>query len=420
MSARRFPLRRLGPLGLNTIYTSIGLCLRAAMQAFYLVLLSRWMGPHGYGLFAGSVAASVLLAPLAGWGIQFLLMERVGRNRDSAGAMWATALAQTVASGGLLSGFVICGALAMDERVALGAMLLLAVSELVLVPITQAASALLLAAGRGIGGSGVVCLAPAFRLLGVILLLGAGVEVTPSSVAVMHFAGAVLGAMAAILVVKRQTGPARWHERFALGKTSRLGTRYAIGALMATSYAEVDKLLMLQLVGATAAGLYTTAFRVIAVLAIPVAALINNALPRLFAAHGTDWRRVFVAVAGVAAAYAVAAAVLALGAGPLMPVVFGAAFAEASGYTRMLAPWLVLYALHQVTAAGLTSLGRQGLRVAIESGGMAAVILLDLLLLPLLGGKGAALALGIAEAALAAGCGIALLRNAPQSRPQTK
>src|SRR3546814_17242400 len=59
---------RIGRLGQNTLLGTGGLAIRALIQAGYLLVLSRWLGASGYGLFAGSVAVAILGAPLAGWG----------------------------------------------------------------------------------------------------------------------------------------------------------------------------------------------------------------------------------------------------------------------------------------------------------------------------------------------------------------
>lgn len=416
MAARLPIFPAVGRLGRNTIYTSMALALRAAMQAAYLILLSRSMGPADYGVFAGSVAAAVLLAPLSGWGMPYLLSDRVARSHASASWMWPSALVQTIASGIALGTPVVLATLAMRRSVGPSAMLLLVASELVAVPVMQAASTLLLAMERGAVGSVVICFSPIARLLLVLAFLAAGGTLTPSATVSLHFAGTIAGAATTLLVVRRIVGPASWGSRAPLFQTARSGTHYAVGSLVGSSYMEVDKLLLLQLVGAAPAGLYTTAFRVAAVFAIPVAALTNNALPRLFAAH-RDWSRVYKAVAIAGGCYGIAATIMAFGLAPAMPLIFGSAFRPASGYLLLLAPWPLLYALHQVAATGLTSRGRQGMRVVIETAGLLAVVVLDLLLLPRVGPKAAPWVLVGTEAFLVIGCwGILLRESAMTSR----
>ena len=311
---------RIGRLGVNTLYTSAALGARAVMQATYLILLSRSMGPGDYGLFAGSVAAAVLLAPLAGWGVQFLVAERIAKYPASTGSVWAGALVQTIATGLPLALLVMLGVLAMHDRLGLGAMCMLVLAELLILPVTQAASMLLLAMGRGAAGAWVVCFVPACRLAAVGALLLAGHDMDPSPVTVMHVAGTAVGGLVVLVLVRGVIGAAQWRDRPPLRDMLGRGTGYAFGLLFGAAYTEVDKVLLLQLAGAVMAGLYTAAFRVAAVLVIPIAALMGNALPRLFAAEGTpEWRRVFRAVVLASTAYAAAAAALALFVAPWMP-----------------------------------------------------------------------------------------------------
>lgn len=415
------PLRRVGRLGRNTVYTTVALGLRAIMQAAYLILLSRAMGPNEYGLFAGSVAAAVLLAPLSGWGVSMLVSERVGKDHAAGRGMWAGVLTQTAWTGGLLSIGVLLCVLALPDRLAVGPMTMLVLSELLVVPMTQSASALMLALGRGAAGSIVVCIIPALRLAAVGTWMLASDAFDGSSVAAMHVIGSVIGGAIVMAIVRNVVGDADWKARPPIRDMLARGKAYAFGLLVSAAYTEVDKVLLLQLANATVAGLYTTAFRVAAVLAIPVTALTGNALPRLFGVAGTpDWGRMFRAVAAASAAYAVGIAIVVFFAAGLMPVVFGAEFSHSTEYLRMLSPWIVLYAAHMVLATGLTSIGRQSTRVAIEAFGLAMVIAINVALIPTLGARGAVYALLATDATVAAACAVMLLRTLRQSRPQTR
>jgi O-antigen/teichoic acid export membrane protein len=413
--------RRVGRLGRNTAYTTVALGLRAVMQAAYLILLSRTMGPNEYGLFAGSVAAAVLLAPLSGWGVSMLVSERVGKHAHESRSMWAGALAQTTWSGGLLAIVVLLAVLALPDRLAPGPMTLLVLSELLLVPMTQSAATLMLALGRGAAGASNLCVISAFRLLaGGAWILAVG-DLHGSSAAVMHVVGSIVGAIVVVSIVRRVVGAADWKARPSISDMFSRGKAYALGMLVGAAYTEVDKVLLLQIANATVAGLYTAAFRVAAVMAIPVTALTSNALPRLFAAAGTnDWPRIFRAVAAASAAYAIGIAVVAFALAGFMPLVFGVEFAKSTEYLRLLCPWVVLYAAHIVLATALTSLGRQRLRVIIESFGLALVIGINVALIPTHGARAAAFALLATDATVALACAIALLRVVRQSRPQTR
>lgn len=403
---------RMGRIGRNTLFSSAGLGLRAVIQAGYLILLSRWMGPEGYGFFAGSVATVILLGPLCGWGVSYLLSDRVGRDRSMLAPLWATALVQIMLTGLLLVGLVLLvSAWLLGQRVSTGSMLLLALAELMALPVANMAISASLAVDRGVSAACAMCLVPVGRLLAVAAFMLLGWHGTPDSVAAMHFGGSVAGALVALWLVAQLGGSPAWRQRLPSREATREGTRYAIGALVGTSYQEIDKVLMLQLLGATAVGTYTAAFRVVSVFVLPITALMGVALPRLYAARGSvEASRIHRAVALAAIGYAVVATFVAAVVSPLLPYVFGADFAASRKYMLMLSLWIIPFALHQYAATGLTTCDRQRARVAIESAGLLLVVALNLWLLRAFGRGGAVAALLVTETFMAAACWIMLSR----------
>jgi O-antigen/teichoic acid export membrane protein len=403
----------IGRLGKNALLSTAGLGTRALIQAGYLLVLSRWMGPRGYGLFAGSVAAAIIIALISGWGVAYVVTQKVAHDRTRSHALWATAILQILLSGLLLIVvLMVVTRLALVERVDIRSMVLLGFAELVALPLVQAATSLCLALDRGATAAVSMCLVPAFRLFSMIVAVAVGVSGTPDHVAFLHFAGSVIGMLVAIYLVHRVSGAPAWRDRLSLPKATAEGTRYAVGALVGTSYQEVDKVLLLQLLGATVAGTYTAAFRVMSVFVLPIAALMGAALPRLFATHGTPGgARLLKTVMVAALCYAVVASIAAALVSPLMPFVFGHGYAESTKYLLMLSPWAVVFALHQSSAVGLTSSDRQGARVVVESLGLALVIGMDLWLLRTAGAGAAAFALLTAEVFMACGCWLMMRRR---------
>src|SRR3546814_10749382 len=72
--------------------------------------------------------------------------------------------------------------------------------------------------------------------------------------------------MLAIILIARLDGWPDWRARLGWRRASRQGTVYAIGRFVGSSYLEVDKVLMLQILGAVMVGSYTVGFRVLSVL----------------------------------------------------------------------------------------------------------------------------------------------------------
>lgn len=396
----------VGRLGRNAILSTIGLGVRAVIQAGYLLVLSHWMGAKGYGLFAGSVAAAILAAPLSGWGAALVLTRRVAHDRAESRAIWATTVLQVLSTGSVLVGLMMLGSsLWLTDRLDATSMLLLGVAELVALPLVQSATSLFLALDRGMAAAVSMCLVPAFRLLSVLVGLWAGEDASPANAAWLHCTGSLIGTFIAGGLVLIINGSPIWSQRVPLHEVTRDGTRYAAGALVATSYVEVDKVLLLQVLGATVAGTYTVAFRVMSVFALPVSALITAALPRLFAQCGTyAGVRTLRVVTLAGLGYALLATLAAMIISPWMPLVFGASFQASSHYLVLLAPWTVLYALHQAGATGLTAFNHQMSRVGIEGLGFVLVVVLNLLLYPRVGAAGAAWSLLAAEVFMASYC----------------
>jgi len=403
---------RIGRLGRNAMLATAALGARLLIQVGYLILLSRWLGPQGYGLFAGWIALVMLVSPLAGWGIGGVLSERVARDRAEARPLWATTLEQTAVIGLILAIFVaLCASWMPRDQIGVIPVLLLGGAELVLLPAAQATTGLCFALDLGLVAAAAVCLVPVGRLLACacFAMFSAG---TVGIAASTHFVGSAVGLAVSIALVSRANGAPAWRGRPKMRETLFSGSAYATGGIIGQTYLEVDKALMLQLLGAAIVGPYTVAFRAASAFAMPIGALFSAAMPRLFAAHGKpDAPPTLKLVTLTAIACGVVASVAAACAAPLMPYVFGSGFAVTAKYLFLFSPWPILMALHLAAASGLTASGRQRQRVMIEGAALVCVIGMNLLLLRPLGAVASVLALLVGEALMALGCWWVLRRR---------
>lgn len=413
---RRFPLSyRPGRLGKNTIAGTIGLGTRAALQAAYLLILSRWLGADGYGLFAGSVALMILFAPVVSWGSLLLVTRHIANDRRRSRAMWATALTQIGIMGGLVVLAMLAVSTLLPQRLPIAPMLMLAVSELIMLPITWAATSQCYALERGPASAVAVCLGSVGRVLAMLVAVAGGVAATPANAAIAHFAGSGLAVAGAVVLVACVDGWPQWRSRMRLRESLRQGTPYAVSNVAGSGYQEVDKFLMLQSLGAAIVGPYTVAFRVVSIFLMPVTALISASLPRLMARAGSsDGRRTYRAMLLSGVGYGILAGAVIPLVEPWIPRVFGSDYAPATHYLGLLALWPPLFALRQCLATHLTAHSRQAMRSYVEMGGLGIVVVLNLLLLPRIGAEAAVLALLVAEV-LVAGVTALLVRQGPRS-----
>lgn len=408
----------IGRLGQGTIANGGGLVGRALLQAVYLVVISRWLGPAGYGLYAGCVAAAILLSPLSGWGANYVLARRAVLAPESTPASWSAAVALVLLTGTILSIALVAFAGAfMDVRVGLAAILLLSISELILLPLVHVAISILTARDRPLPAGTLMCAVPAARLA---LVASGAVTITEPSldmVVLLHSLGTAAGVVLALLLVKGIAGRPRRSRAADVVSLAREGTTFTASALISSALLEGDKLLVLHRLGPMALGEYSVAFRAASVLVLPLTALANVSLPRLYllSEAAEAWRRTatMVCLAGTAAGLLMSLA--ALGLSSWLVVLFGEEFAGAEVLLVWLAPWPALFGLRSALSACITSRGRQDLRTWFEAATLCLLVASNLLLLPVIGTLGAIASLLAAELALCAAMAIALARMAPQA-----
>ena len=400
MPKRSWLSYRLGKLGQNALLGTMGLGTRAVIQAGYLWVVSRWLGAEDYGWFSGAVALVILAAPLANWGSGYLIPRYIARDRSISRGVWATALMQTGIMGGLLSlGMLLFAIMLPKQPLPWEALLLLALSELVLLPATHAATSQCYALERGIASAISMCLVPFGRFAWMLGLMGLGVNASPENAVWAHFVGSASGVTAAIVLVAYIDGWPRWQARIGFLKATREGGSYALSHAAGTSYQEVDKILMLQIIGAAAVGTYSVAFRASSIFVLPIYALVGASLPRLMRLFesGKDTAETFQGVFWAALAYGLLAGIAMLIAAPLMPLVFGKEYEDTSQILAWLSPWPILFSIRQLLATYLTACGQQHARAVIDFTGIVTAVFFNIFFLPKMGELGAVVSLLITE-----------------------
>ena len=175
---------------------------------------------------------------------------------------------------------------------------------------------------------------------------------------------------------------------------------YAAMSLTAEGPAELDKVLATQLLPLNVAGLYAAGARIIGALTLPVAALMLSAVPRLFH-DGLDRRarsgHLLMWIFLSALTYSLMVAFLLWEAAPLLEQLFGLHYRNLASVLRWLTLAIPGMALRIAGGSALVALGKPWLRSAIEATGVAALIVVSVVLTRFLGGSGMALALSVGE-----------------------
>ena len=223
--------------------------------------------------------------------------------------------------------------------------------------------------------------------------------------------GGFAAVVGGLLVADAMTGSLAWirlaHQRFfrAAGRPSlslarriaAYGLRGQVGGVMSLLNLRLDFILLTVMTGPAVLGVYAVASKFAELIRIPGMALQYVFYPKFAtvsrAQAGENVRRVFPKVLMLSAGVVVP---LWVAAGFVIPAFYGSAFDSAVAPTRIILFGLVLDGVAGVITGFLYGVGRPGLNSLAMGAGLAATVVLDLLLIPAFGAVGAAIASAVA------------------------
>lgn len=393
-----------GALARNTALATFWQVVRLALQMAYLVLVARILGAEGYGYFAGIVAIAASLSPLAGAGFNLILVKQVSRDPAAFPIYWGRILVAILVSAPLLVGAMgVVAAVLLPGYSEASTVLLVAASELILVPIIAACSNAYQAHER-LGASifNFVFL-NLVRLFAVAGLAVCGGKPDLTLFAVAYFAGTAVSAAVSLAAATRSFGRAVRDFRGMPGELWE-GLGFSLSGVAGVAHGEIDKTLLLRMGGAATAGTYSVATRVISAAGVPLVAYVLAAAPRLFrageggiAAGGRAARRLLLPVL----AYGVCAGGGVFILAALLPRLLGADFVASVPIVRALAPLPMLIGVSNLLLAVLSCSGAQRVRVLLETIALGINVALNVALIPSFGAFGAVGAILVSQLALA-------------------
>lgn len=386
---------RPGRLAWGTVRVSAGMLLRAILQAGVLVVLARAMGVERYGGFVATLALTGLFVPLSGSGGALLLVRDTARDSASFRDAFGRGLLMLALTGPLLAMISTAVALLLlPHGIALFTIVTLAVSELIFAPAVDLAAR----AYQGFERTGRMALlmASLFLMRLIALLIVWAIVPLSAHLAALAYAGSgLMAATFAILLAARELGIPKPDWKGVL-KGLREGIHFGINYTAFRIHADIDKVMLARLDSFATAGFFTVGYRVVQMVLLPIRALLESAYARLFriGKEGADdtirlgWR-----LLPVPFIYALlAGGAIFVGAG-LAPTVLGADFQPTVTVIRWLAALPVIALLRYGLDVTVSTGNRQRLGARVMMLGAAGNIGLNLWFIPLLGWKGAVLAI---------------------------
>jgi O-antigen/teichoic acid export membrane protein len=352
-----------------------GFGLQLITQIGWLLLAVRFLGPDGYGVFAGLTGLTFTVGCFVGWGSAPLLVRGVGAEPEKLLDWIGHAVLLITLTGVFLTVILMCVLPLMDfgslSVAALGAVVL---SDVLFGRYASLCVNIHMATARASRQSAVSVITGMCRLVAMGLACLVNKHLTLSVWAWWYLTSTILSAFICFSIVVRHHGWPRF--RFVPG-TLRLGFAFSAENAVQSAMKDLDKLIVLQILGPLAAGYYATAFRIVDTLLIPIYALAFATYGRMFKkaaesrsaciAYGAKLLPLALALGSVVGGCAL------IGAG-LLPIIFGSAYADLPWMVRLLTPMPAIMGAFLIGADVLSAIGKQEARLAVVALSLAAML----------------------------------------------
>jgi O-antigen/teichoic acid export membrane protein len=371
---------------------------------------ARVLGPDQFGQFSWALNLALLVSVFTIWGFDTALIQLASASPARLDRLLSDLLAirtllvppalalVAVLAGGSLNEIAVCVVMAM-------AVLADGANQAV------RSAAGVLSRQRSVAVNLVVQRLLTVALAVTVLLAGGGVP----GMALAYLAGTLVGVVL-MLVSGRRIGLRPSFRLVTLeGMRELVGASHALGLSNTLNMLafRVDMLLLGWLLGGTAVGTYSVAYKMFETALFFLWSLERVALPTIAATQGPESVRLGVhrVSSAMFAVYLPYAVIVAIRGEQILRVLFGEQYGTASlGALQLLMAALIPYSLQYLICMGLLSRSRN--RAVTTSGAIAAVVnvLANLALIPLYGPTGAAAATFVAMAAQSAFVWVVLSR----------
>jgi len=354
-------------LARSTLTYTVNFGLQLFIQLGYFILVSRYLGPHSYGVFITVSAINVFANFTIGLGSDQLMIQRVAVNRDLFPRYFGHALILAVGVFPVVALLTLAACYTMvGDELAIKSLIVLTAANIVFGRINTFSANVFMAFDRPRMQLWVNVFLSASRALFLIAaILVHAHDITLEIWIWWYFAASVLSAsQAAILVVVTSGLPVFTVIR----EDILLGFQYCLEALATAGVADMDKPTVTAAISPEVAGIYGAAFRIVNAASAPVRALLFATYTRHFrnAAINPDTAVRFgksllpysLGLGGAVAFCLVAFA-------DIIPLLIGEEYAQSVDIIRILAVFPLLMGLSGIAADTLRAIGRQMVRIVL-------------------------------------------------------
>lgn len=364
------------------------------------VIIARYLGPAGKGVFSSLIFISGLLAQAGGLGIGESAIIAANDPGSSLRSAWHRALPvvliTSLAASFLFIGFAIVAV--GHGRIVLEATAL-AAAGIPPVIVVSTANQLMAAADRTVEASSITAASTglATGLLAVLLItvgLGLAGAVLASTV------GALISLVVTLYALRRYGIPSgfQWSPAF-LRRALKFGGVLQLGYLVTSLGGRFDLLLVYWLSGSRGAGLYSVGLTASWAVGAVAWAISFASFPQISSASPSEASALGLRTTRVAGAAGIVCGVVLAAATPaLLPLVFGARYTDAIGPCLVLIPGAILTSEVVVLGRAVAAKGNARPYLLASAATLVVMTLADLAVIPLAGIVGAAAVSSVSSA----------------------
>jgi len=361
-------------------------------QAVYFIVLARLLGTTQYGLLAGAVALVAVVSQYSSLGSGLLFLRYVSPDHSRFREYWGNVLMSVCLLGVLLAlGLRVSGRWLVGGA-SVPLLLPIAIGDCLFQQLSTCAGQVFQTFEKMKFSAALTLLSNLARCLlavGMLLLLG---RVSAGQWVLGSLAVSFLTACTAFAIVTRFFGLPSFSPSL-LAKRSGEGFVFAISGSTTAVYNDIDKVVLSHFGMDRANGIYSMAYRVVNIGAMPITSIVGAALPRFFR-EGVNGIAATVPMArALLKRTAVLGIVISLGmfvCAPLIPHLVGKSYAESVHALRWLCLIPFFRCFHLSAGDAIAGAGHQKFRLASQSIAATGNLLLNLYLVPRYSWQGAA------------------------------
>ena len=366
------------------------------------ILIARSLGPTGRGMYAYPVAVLGIVIAFGHVGLEFAQIHLAGQGRDLR-HMWANATVFSVVAG-VMCWAGVAGLITVDPRITDGLPLSWIVIPMGLVPLLLMSlywASLLQLDGRLMGSTWASWFGVALQAIAIAALFFLH-DLTPFRVLLLQW---LTNGSAWLLLLRccHRAGLVNLRvDRRLLRQSLVFGVKVYVAQVFLFLVLRVDQVMVAGYDGYRQLGLYALATTVAELLWLLTDPLAAAMIPHLVRAQIGDDRRLSFAMARLSLSISALAAIAGWFLAPLViPLVYGKGFTGATAALRLLLPGVVALAASRPLGAVRVKEGQVVLPSVLGLAALGLNVVLNILLLPRIGIRGASIASSVCYAALA-------------------